>query len=179
MSGFFVNLRPVTEADACFILNLRQRSEVAMFMHKLDITLEQERDWIKRQRKTEGDYFFLIENKQNIPLGTIGLCNAEKNHCEIGRAASLGNGVENVEAFFLIFDLAFIGIGYDYMTGTVFPNNYAVKSLTQKFGVVHDDILHDVDGMQLNYGKVRKEDYFARREKIKKLIVQAHNILNA
>lgn len=178
LNGKFVTLRPVTTLDAEFILRLRQKDFVAKYMHHVEHDINHQIKWIENHQKIEGDYYFLIwSNLTQERLGTISLYNKDGDHCEIGRAASFGNAIENVEAFFLIFDFAFNKLDYRYLDGTVVHDNYSVKSLTRKFGVVHLPEIHNIDGMQLQYGKVTKADYYAKRPAIINLLEKATKVL--
>ena len=63
LEGKYVNLRSVEEKDAEFTLSLRQDPILTKYLPKLDITLEQQINWIRKQRVKEGDFYFLVENK--------------------------------------------------------------------------------------------------------------------
>lgn len=178
LSGKFVELHSVTPEDAEFILKLRQNDEIARYLHRIDNSVEQQIDWIKLHQKLDGDYFFLIWSKNTRErLGTISLYDKKDDHCEIGRAVSIGNPIENVEAFLLVFDFAFNDLGYKYLVGTIVPENNSVKSLTARFGVIHEQQIHNINGMQLQFGKVTKEDYYLKRPGIINLLKKAGKVM--
>lgn len=63
MQGQFVYLKSATSDDAEFTLALRQNPALTKYLPKLDITLEQQKNWINIQREKAGDYFFVVRNK--------------------------------------------------------------------------------------------------------------------
>lgn len=178
IEGSFVSLKPVTLEDAEFILKLRQRNDVSKYMHRVDISIEQQIQWIKTHQQIDGDYYFLIWNRNNERLGTISLYDKMHDHCEIGRAASIGNPIENVESFVLIYDFAFIKLGYKYLVGTVVPCNWRVKGMNLQFGFEYEDDPVLIDGMSLQRCQISKESYLARRPKIVELLKKAGKIVS-
>ena len=170
LSGQFVDLRMATEADAEFIIQLRQREEVVKYMHSVGTSIENQVQWIKDHQLIDGDIYFLIWSKGGRRIGTVSLYNKRNDRCEIGRLASIGNAAENVEAFLLAFDYAFNELKYNYLDGTVAPDNISMKSLANKFGIVHDKEICNIDGLQLQHGCAKKADYFAKRPKIIELL---------
>lgn len=178
IDGRFISLKPVMPEDAEFILNLRQRKEVYRYMHRVDVPVAQQIQWIKTHQEIDGDYYFLIWNKKNERIGTISLYNKKKDHCDIGRAASIGNSVENVEAFLLTFDFAFDKLEYNYLVGTVVPDNWQVKGMCLQFGIVYDDEIFQIDGISLQCGQITKEDYYANRQEVARLLEKVSNIID-
>lgn len=177
LKGTFVSLRAVIPADAEFILDLRQREEVCKFMHKVDISVEEQIEWIKTHQKIDGDYYFLICNKDNEPIGTISLYDKQGDHCEIGRAASIGNSIENIDAIILTYDFAFEKLGYKFLVGSISPENLQVKELNRNFGFKFKEEIVCINGMQLQLGKVTREDYYAKRSQILELLYKASKVL--
>ena len=149
-----------------------------MHMHRVDISVSKQIEWIKSHQLIDGDYYFLIWNKKGERIGTISLYDKKNDHCEIGRAASIGNSVENIEAFILIYDLAFFEFGYEYLVGTIVPDNWKVKMLDQKFGFIFNEEVVYINGMPLQMGKVTREAYELKRPEIVKLLKKAKDIIS-
>lgn len=107
-------LRPVEAEDALFTLNIRNDEKLTAFIPRLGGTVEGQTAWIKKQREKEGDYFYIIENTSNEPIGTLSYYDVVGKTCELGRYISYGNAFENVEAAVLpiehIFSLGFTRI---------------------------------------------------------------------
>lgn len=108
--GDLVRIRSVTLDDAEFTLKIRQNKELTKYIPYLDITLEQQKAWIEKQIKTDGDYFFIVEYKDTgIPFATKGLVeyNKEKKYIEGVRNISLEkNPAYNFEADILLYKIA-------------------------------------------------------------------------
>ena len=107
LEGKYVNLRSVEEKDAEFTLSLRQDPILTKYLPKLDITLEQQINWIRKQRVKEGDFYFLVEKKDGERIGVLGVYDVEGNHAETGRIAIVGTAFESIEAQLLSFVFSF------------------------------------------------------------------------
>lgn len=71
LQGNFVNLREVTIDDVEFILNLRCNQKKSKFLHKTEYNIEKQVNYIKNYLKKDDEWYFIIENKEHKPLGTI------------------------------------------------------------------------------------------------------------
>mgnify|MGYP005956926121 CR=1 FL=1 len=70
LEGKYVNLREVELDDAPFILALRCDEKKSRFLHKTENNLEKQIEYLKRYKTLDDEWYFIIENKQNEPLGT-------------------------------------------------------------------------------------------------------------
>lgn len=135
IEGKYVNLRSVNIEDAEFTLSLRQDPELTKYLPKLDISLEQQETWIKKQRLKPGDYFFLIQDKQGNNIGVIGVYDVNNKQCETGRiAVRNGNAFQSLEAQLLTFDFAFDTLGLSVTVNYVYADNLHAIRLSQLFG---------------------------------------------
>ena len=173
LEGRTVRLTPVTEEDAPFILEMRQNDEITRFFPRLDITVEEQAAWIRTQREREGDYYFLIRSRDGRRLGTVSVYDIEGDSAEIGRLASLGNSVENVEAYLLAYRFAFETLGLAQLIGRVRPENKKVKSLDERMGFVFDPQLVNDRGFDVVFGKVTRERHAQCAIKMWRLIEKA------
>lgn len=71
LKGKFVNLREVTTDDAEFILKLRCDEKKSKFLHKTEYNVEKQVDYIKSYLKKDDEWYFIVENKNHKPLGTV------------------------------------------------------------------------------------------------------------
>ncbi len=72
IEGKNINLRNVEVDDSEFILTLRTNSIKNKYISQTEPDLEKQRDYIRQYlSKKNEEYYFLIENKSNIQLGTI------------------------------------------------------------------------------------------------------------
>ena len=95
LEGRFVNLRPVTKEDAEFILGIRNNPEISKYLPSLNVTVDQQQSWIDKQRNDINSYYFIIEDKTKMRIGTISVYNIIENHAEVGRFCSFGNSIQN------------------------------------------------------------------------------------
>lgn len=153
--GIYVNLRSVEENDAVFTARLRSDKDLCKHIHRVDATIEGQKKFIKTQRTKEGDYYFLIINQADIPLGTIALYHIEGRSAELGRWVSYGNAFENVEAVLLLHDLAFERFGMDEVYTCTNVENKKIVGFWKHFG--YDDFYVE-----------KQADYIANKSIIKK-----------
>lgn len=134
IKGQFVYLKSVTIDDADFTLALRQNPALTKYLPKLDITLEQQKNWINTQREKTGDYFFIVRNNLGNPIGTVSIYNVTGDESESGRLALTGNALENTEAVMLLFRFAFNVLGLKKITGYIVDGNKRAIRFNQLFG---------------------------------------------
>ncbi len=71
LEGYAFRLRPVEDADARFILDLRQGQP---YMNIGAQTLDEQLHWLQEYYARADDYYFIIETRQGRrPVGTTGL----------------------------------------------------------------------------------------------------------
>lgn len=73
IKGNKVNLRPLTLRDAPRLVLWTADPEVYKFLSFDNLTLKQERQWIKSIRYQPGEHHFAIETKDNVHIGVCGL----------------------------------------------------------------------------------------------------------
>lgn len=171
LEGRFVNLRSVREDDAEFILNIRNNPEISKYLPPLNVTVEQQRAWITKQRADNDSYYFIIEdNKKLQSLGTISIYDIELTHGESGRLCSIGEPCANIEAIYLFNYFVFEILKFEYMCGWVIAGNAPVSSLNKKFGYVPNGKSLTKDGRECETLILTKKIHFEKSRKIKKLI---------
>lgn len=170
IEGKYVNLRSVEEKDAEFTLSLRQDPNLTKYLPKLSISIEEQIDWIKRQREKEGDYYFVIEDKKGENKGVIGVYDIKENCAETGRIAVIGNAIESIEAQLLSFDFAFDYLKLDYTVNYVIAENSHALRFSQLFGSISSEPYLGSDGKMRIDGKITKEAYQNAKNKIVKMI---------
>lgn len=91
LTGNKIILRLVEEEDSYFILKLRQNKELNKYISSTDITVEQQKEWIKKYKireENKEEYYFIILNKEmNQPCGTVRIYNIDK----INKVATWGS----------------------------------------------------------------------------------------
>lgn len=170
LEGKYVNLRSVEEKDAEFTLSLRQDPILTKYLPKLDITLEQQISWIRKQRNLEGDYYFLIESKDGKNIGVIGVYDVKNDCAETGRIAVVGSSFESIEAQLLSFDFAFDVLKLEKTVNYVMADNAHALRFSQLFGSSSSEPYMDKDGHVRIDGVITKEAFFRSRNKIVKML---------
>lgn len=159
LEGRFVNLRPVEEEDAEFILRLRNNPEISKFLPPLDVTVDQQKNWIAKQRCDNDSYYFIIEDKNNHPIGTISVYNICSDHAESGRFCSIGDSIQNSEASLLHCEFIFNRLSLDYLDIWVYKDNKPVLAFNKAFGCEWDGESTDEKGEVFLYGKLTKLNF--------------------
>lgn len=134
IEGTYVNLKSVDIEDAEFTREIRQDPVFSSFIPQIQNSLEQQKNWIIQQRKKEGDYFFVVWDKENNRLGTISIYDVECNHAEAGRLVMRGNAFQNIEAQLLSFQFAFDVLGLDYLISYIYEDNERALRFNKQFG---------------------------------------------
>lgn len=170
IKGRFVDLVPICVEDAEFTRNLRMDSRFIPYFPYFSNTLEEQKEWIKNQRKKDGDYFFVVWNKNGERIGTIGLYAYDGEKCEAGRLAIMGNAFQSIEAQLLSFDYAFNVLGVKQTVSYIFKCNERALRFSKNFGgTFEDDIAHD-SSKQMVKKTTTKDDFNQSSIKIKNMI---------
>lgn len=135
--GHFVDLRCADIGDAEFTLKIRNDPMQTQYVPRVNNTIENQRLWIARQRSKEGDYFFVILDKEANPVGTISCydINSDDYNCEVGRYLSYGDPIQNVEAILLLYDFVFDVLNLKTIIMEIDNRNKRVINMHKKFGV--------------------------------------------
>lgn len=132
--GRYVDLLSCTEDDAAFTRAIRKAPEFVKFLPVIDNTIEQQRTWIRRQREKDGDYFFVVWDKEGNRIGTISIYNVHGNRAEGGRLAIKGrNAFQGIEAQLLSFRFAFGKLGLECIDGFIFADNDRAIRFNKQF----------------------------------------------
>ena len=170
IEGKYVNLRSVDTEYAAFTLSLRQDPELTKYLPKLDITVDQQRNWITKQREKEGDYFFVIMDKGNNRIGVIGIYDIKNGQGETGRIAIKGNSFQSIEAQLLSFDFAFDELGLEKTVNYVYSDNVHATRFSQLFGSIETGRYKDNSGMIRIDGIITKDSFKSARKKIERML---------
>lgn len=168
LEGKYVNLRSVTEDDAEFILEIRNNPQISKYLPPLNVTIEQQRQWITKQRADKDSYYFILETPDLAPIGTLSIYDIVDDHGEGGRSCSIGEPFANIEASVLLNDFIFNNLGLSYTTIWVYNGNKSVLALNEAFGYTWKSEKIDQDGQPYKEGVLNKEVYLQKRERILK-----------
>lgn len=173
IEGLTVRLRSIKESDAEVTYKMRTDPAKTRFVHRNKGTVEDQRDYIKRQRTLPGDYLFMVENLKGKPIGMKGVYNHDpvKKTVETGRFIGYGSQVENIEALKLSFDFAFDILGVDKIIMAALEYNNMMLGIQKRFGVefTHRESMEGIAQANL-YSELTKEAYAVSKVKVQKLI---------
>lgn len=170
LEGKYVNLRPVEEEDSEFILTIRNDYSISKYLPKLNVTVDEQKSWISKQRVDKESYYFLIESAEGKRLGTISYYDIVGNHGESGRVCSIGNATQNVEALILFYNYLFYELNVEYVTIWVYEDNKPVLSLKQSIGFTWNGNGIDDSGMKYRKGIINVAQYEKKIPLIKKML---------
>ena len=135
LEGKYVDLKSCTEDDAEFTRAIRKDPQFADCFPAFDNTIEEQRAWIRKQRIKEGDYFFVVWDKQGNRIGTISVYDVNGNHAESGRLAiKAQNPFQPLEAQILCFRFAFGYLKLECIDGYIFADNERAIRYNKQFG---------------------------------------------
>lgn len=168
--GKYVSLRPVTIEDASFIIKIRNDETKNSYIHKTSTNLKNQIEWIQSQIIRFGDYYFIINNKINNPIGLASVYNMCEHSIEFGRWISWGNPYENLETVLLLFDFAFNSLFIDCVYTRTMIENRRVISFWKTFGAKIEGEIEE-DNLLLEKSIVLKDDYFTKiRPRVLKIL---------
>lgn len=177
LEGKFVNLRSVLEEDAEFILEIRSNPEISKFLPFLNVTVNQQQEWINKQRNDNCSYYFIIEDKTKKRIGTLSVYNIEENHAEVGRFCSLGDFIQNSESTLILNDFIFKKIGVDYLDIWVYKDNIPVLALNKGLGCEWKGENMDEKDIPYFYGVLTKEAFDTKSLKIRNNLSKIKSIV--
>lgn len=148
--GFGIRLRPVRMGDAAFIVWLRNLDHVKGRVGDSAADVSSQEAWLRRYFEREGDYYFIVETLDGIPLGTHGIYDVRGTSAEQGRNIVRPEVLAGVPVGILATDLAFGRLGLIELRANVVSTNLAVHSLQRKSGFIQVGILR---GAQIIGGK--------------------------
>ena len=135
--GYAFRLRPVEEADASFILDLRSDKELSRYLHPISPDLELQRTFIRATQANDTDYYFLIERiTDQQPVGTIALYNIDHplKQGEFGRWILTHDSLAALESAYLLYRFAFDTLGLNKVITRTVAENTSVVSFHNSFG---------------------------------------------
>lgn len=174
--GKLVDLKACEVEDAQFTLAIRQDPQMTRYLPRIDITLRQQQQWIKKQREEENGYFFVVWDKQGNRLGTFGIYDIEGNKGEGGRMALYGDSFQKIEAGLLMSEFEFEVLHLDYVIGWIEADNAPAIRWNKWFGAVLDKPEVDDRGRWIRRFQTTRENARVARDKIR-CIMHKGNIL--
>lgn len=160
--GKYVNLREVGIEDAEFILSLRCDKKKSKFLHKTEYNMKKQQDYITHYKTLNSEWYFIIENKENKPIGTYRIYNLKEDSFSIGSwlMVDKANPFEVIEGEYLAKMFAFDITGFNKFHFDVRKENKKVVRYHKMMGakiVAENDIDY--------FFECTKEDYLKNVQK--------------
>lgn len=129
-----MRLRPVQIEDAAFIVWLRNLEHAKGKVGDSATTTEKQVAWLEQYFQRDGDYYFLIETAESIPVGAYGIYHLIGTSAESGRWIIRPEVPAALPSAFLAFDIAYRQLGLDELRVSTVSTNTLVLSLNRKLG---------------------------------------------
>src|SRR5437660_9557969 len=127
--GFGIRLRPVRMDDAAFIVWLRNLDHVKGRIGDSAPSEAAQKAWLESYFQRPGDYYFIIETRGGIPVGTYGVYDAKGKSAESGRWVIRPDVLAAIPSAILALDLDFGSLGFSELRVNTVSTNQPVLSL--------------------------------------------------
>ena len=136
IGGYGFRLRPITQDDAAFVVELRTQLADTRYLHPISPDVEAQRQWIARYEQRAGDYYFIVEyEKDGAPEGTIGIYDEHDGAAEWGRWILRRNSLAAPASVALIYQYAFEKLGLQRLYCRTVAENKSVVSFHASTGL--------------------------------------------
>lgn len=170
IEGRYCDLRSVDIQDAEFTLAMRQDPTLTAYLPKLDITVEQQKEWIKKQQVDPTDYFFVVQDKEGNRIGVMGLYNVIDGEGETGRLAMKGNPLQAIESQMLCVDFAFDVLKLKGLHSYIIAENDGAIRFAKMFGPSLSEPRVNEKGENVIDATNTKELYMQAKPKLERML---------
>lgn len=165
-----VRLRLVENEDAQFIVDLRTDPRLGQNLSPTSAILEDQINWIKNYKKREADQeelYFIIEDSNKIPWGTVRLYGFDENCFTVGSWICLPGNQDKiaVKAWLLCVEYGFEMLKFNVLLFDVRKKNTGVLYYAKLY---HPTLISEDE---LNYYfELEKATFYKNRERVIKLL---------
>lgn len=165
INGKNVSLRFVEESDAAFLVSLRTNEKLNRFLSSVDHDVEKQRVWIenyKVKEKNREEYYFIIEDKKNAPVGAVRVYDLQEDSFSWGSwIITPGKSPAiAIESAVRVYKFAFEELGYQHAHFEVMKGNNSVMKFHKNFGAIQTN--EDDSFIYFENTKERVEKAFER-----------------
>jgi RimJ/RimL family protein N-acetyltransferase len=152
LEGPVFRLRPITDADAPLVQELRSDPRLNRYLHATTVHLDHQLAWLTRYYQRPGDYYFVVERRESgATEGTISVydINLQCNSGEWGRWILKPGSRAAVESAWLIYRCAFEQLGLERVFCRTMADNISVVSFHDSCGITARRLLpgqFNIDG---------------------------------
>lgn len=134
--GTNIDLRPVDVNDAEFILSLRLDKTLNQHLSPVENDIQKQRDWIVYSKDNKEEWYFIVQNKKQIPVGTIRIYDIQDDSFCWGSwiITPEARAYASFESAILLYKYAFCTLGFNKSHFDVRKGNQAVINFHLKLG---------------------------------------------
>lgn len=132
--GKFVKLRSIDVNDASFSYNIRESKKAKGLVGQPISSISAQMKYIEAQRKRPDDYYFVVLNHQDIPIGLYGIYDIKDGQGEIGREVNVGNAAQALETEVLAIEFAAEYLHLKRVVYVIYANNLKHIRMQKKLG---------------------------------------------
>jgi len=138
IQGKSLTLRNACVSDAKFILKLRTDENKSLHISKIPYDLLLQEEWIRRYQKCDVEAYFIIQNSQGTPLGTIRLYDAQGASFCWGSWILIDEAPTNaaIESALMVYSYALKSLGFLTAHFQVHKSNLRVCKFHERFGAI-------------------------------------------
>ena len=174
IKGHYIDLKSVSEDDAEFTLAIRRDEEFVRYLPKLDITVEQQKEWIKSQQKKPDDYFWVVLDKKGQYIGTIGVFDIFADPPKAGRLALKGNALQNIEANYLAYRYGLYDLHLEKLWGFIYAENSRAIRFAELFGGIMGEE-YELDGRVVRNVIFKQPEFGEAEKNVRKMLYRERN----
>jgi RimJ/RimL family protein N-acetyltransferase len=174
LPGYAFRLRPVCEADAAYIVDLRRRA--GTFLNRGAQSEEAQLQWLAHYFERAGDYYFVVETSDGVRreglVGVYDVCPA-KREAEWGRWVLEPGSNGAVESALLVYRCAFEHLRLEGVRCRTLAANAAVVAFHDSCGLARTAeeaiVEHDGERCSAIEHVLTRTDWPLARERLDKL----------
>lgn len=144
LDGAVFRLRPVCDADAAFMLGLRNDAELQRYLHPGAKTVDEQIEWLAEYYDRNGDYCFVIERMvKNSMEGMIALYDIDENNRSgyMGRWVIKKGSLAAIESAWLVYCFGFEILKLEFIYTRTVADNAAVVSFHDSCNIADRRVL--------------------------------------
>lgn len=174
IEGKFVKLRSIDVGDAEFSFNARNDGKAKGKVGQQVESIETQRNYIIKQREQPGDYYFVVTDRNDNPIGLYGIYDISGDTCEIGREVCLGNAAQALETEILAIEFVRDILKLKYVTYVIYTSNKHHVKMQEKLGHSPKQVVWRA-GVECNEYVVSVEKAVKSQERIKSKLAKLAN----
>lgn len=156
LTGPAFRIRPIADADASLVLDLRGNPTLGKYLHPISGRVEDQLRWFASYYEKQDDYYFVIERKgTGSPEGVVSLYDIDPASCsaEWGRWIVRPGSLAAIESCWLIYRCAFEILGLQQVFCRTVAENVRVLSFHDSCGISIRRLLprhFEIDGRKVD-----------------------------